>query len=80
MIFTEYNNQPCFKLIFSSSSTGLDTEKKNEIHTQTTEYQPQLFKAEMLTKQKTDKVTEQLHVKIRMLKAWKRQHADKDNS
>lgn len=28
MIFTEYNNQPCFKLIFSSSSTGLDTEKK----------------------------------------------------
>lgn len=76
MIFTEYNNQPCFKLIFNSS-TGLDTEK-NEIHTQITEYQPQLYKAEMLTKKKTDKVTE--HVKIRMLKAWKRQHADEDNS
>lgn len=78
MIFAKYNNQACFKLIFSSS-TGLDTEKKKEIHTQTIEYQPQLFKAEVLTK-KTDKVTEQLHVKKRMLKAWKRQHAAKDNS
>lgn len=49
------------------------------MHTQITEHQSQLYKAEMLTKQKIDKVTEQLDVKIRMLKAWKTQHAGKDD-